>query len=527
MLSACGGIGEPFVEDAQKLQTEIRAAQDLLTKQQQQMEGLLASPVGKQLSPYARAENWQGRYQQLEKSLSALEQEYRLKIIPILDKNDSKDARRLSDMVARIRYRLRTPVKEMRYPLRRAELIRQTIENTQSLVSQRRQDYRKIVQLHQQASETAAKGGKDFPQKTQKIAKKLQVLTTLLDSSTRARDGMNQQVEKIASGQVDYARLTDQLLLIASNLEKIQLASEQFKKQIEQLYRSYSKILTDMRVDNYLHISLTLWDEYSDYATERSSKTRVKVDRAVRDFFEQQANTNRPFATLVNRRLRLSIPEKYWQALRLQVPRTGYTHGEFWVDKFSYKYYHKYVIVEDKQKKETGWVTVDEKFWWLHQKNLGLTLVEKPYGFFEDEAYTQPSPPFMSYIAEPRLDDGLVYGSNQYGRWQNDTSNGSAFWQFFAAYAILQQLLPGGKPYSYEDWVNYSRRDRDRPYYYGGRYGTYGSHTYNDSRYRNSGYARRNPDLRSPRGREALKRNSSIRGAGPAYRGRGPSAGGK
>jgi hypothetical protein len=147
-----------------------------------------------------------------------------------------------------------------------------------------------------------------------------------------------------------------------------------------------------------------------------------------------------------------------WSAL-------GILPKEAWVNRddtaeygftLSADYFHKYLVTENGQTQETDWQKVDETMFESHVDDLGMDIVAKPFGAFEDEKITNPTPAGLAFVGNP-----------QYGRWQTD-DRGTSFWAWYGAYRLFGDLLGArGQPYSYrrDEWETWSTRYRGQPYY--------------------------------------------------------------
>jgi hypothetical protein len=172
---------------------------------------------------------------------------------------------------------------------------------------------------------------------------------------------------------------------------------------------------------------------------------------------------------------------------------------------------HKYTLVKNGKKQETGWVEVDEEDYWEYVNYLGMEIVSKPYGVFEDEKIKEPSPPGMAFV-----------GNERYGEWRQDPATGRSFWHYYGLYSFF--MGGRGRYYYRDDWNTWRNGYRNRRPYYGGSvstgpiYGTGGSWVRTQGRYRNTDFVRRGGLKAAP---------PSIRGAGAARRGGGPGGGGK
>ncbi len=152
-----------------------------------------------------------------------------------------------------------------------------------------------------------------------------------------------------------------------------------------------------------------------------------------------------------------------------------------------------------------------EEDYFENQAYLGMEILSKPYGYFEDERVKEASPPGMAYV-----------GNKKYGEWRNDPGSGRSFWYYYGIYSFLNR---GPGHYYYRGgWSQWRTRYRNREPYFGGTaatgpvYGSYGRNVRTDRRYQNTAFA----------GRGGFRAQSpSVRGAGPARRGGGPGGKGK
>ena len=149
-------------------------------------------------------------------------------------------------------------------------------------------------------------------------------------------------------------------------------------------------------------------------------------------------------------------------------------------------------------------------FYEKHAEDLGMDLLAKPFGAYEDEVLEQAMPPGMAYV-----------GNEKYGRWEQDEA-GRRRWSWGNNF-LFYYLVFGGhrRHYYYHDgWSHWNRGYRGRAAYYGRSrdYGSYGTHTRNSARYRGSSFG-------SSGGFRTQDR--SVRRAGRGTRGGGPGGAGK
>jgi hypothetical protein len=529
-LSSCGGLPDEVIENAEKIPDSLKQSKELINKKQQDNQNYLTTGEGKFFAPYAKAENWQQFFINALLLQQKAEKINQNTIVPMIELNEDKDLLNVSSAIHMVnRHLADARVLAAKASLRK-EFLLSAKKNAPQLVKKAQNNLDKINTLLSTAQQHTQKPSIDYPAKKQDINTRYKTLDQLRDNSQKSLSLAEIELAKVASNKANYAILGDNVKNIDDTLKKLTTAVPKLKSKLDELYRSYSKTLVDMRVDYFVQLGRTSWDNYYDYPTEHTHIFTSKVDKAVATYFDSLGESAVASSRGVGN-LSVRIDSRMWAALKINPHKnwsSGDDEGEYWVSNVVYKYYHKYLMSENKKQTETGWQAVNESYFWQHEKDLGLTLLSKPYAMYEEEAIKSAAPPGMEYIAKPMMVNGKPTGKNQYGEWKQDSS-GLSFWQYYLAYSFLRNTIGGSsyRPYYYSDWNHYNSRDRSRGYYgSGSRYGTYGSSTYNNSRYNRSTYSRQNPGVKTATGRSKLQ-TASIRSSGPKNRSRGPSGGGK
>jgi hypothetical protein len=329
---------------------------------------------------------------------------------------------------------------------------------------------------------------------------------------------------KVASNDADYAIFADAAAEITHLLQQAQQGDSAFRQKTEQLYHSYSKTLIDMRIEGSIDVTRTSWNECgeSDFPPEHEY---VYSERKIDDAVIYDALASLPDDTVVaeyhgcffSDSVEVKIDQGAWDALRITDPKEGWPssgddYAEYTIEDDS-DFFHKYLIEEDGVMKETGWIKVEDQVYDDHDGDLGMTIVVKPYGMYEDEAIKQATPAGMA-----------VVGNSRYGEWKHDDASGRDFWSFYGRYRFYDDLLGPNRYYYRDDWEDWrTRSGNGRSAYYGrdpsrDTYGSGSAIIQSAPRYRDSNFARQ--------GGFRLA-NSSVRGAGPSTRGGGPGGGGK
>ncbi len=525
-LTACGGLPEEYVKQAESIATNFEANKKQIENKKNQNLNYLKSEKGQFLQPYAKQENWNKFFSIAQQTLNQAQQNYQKIITPLLEKNDEKDEVALRVAIIRINKLIVQSEKDAKQASLRADFLVKAKDNASQYAVTSKELITQIDVLLNSAQQFIEKPAIDYPAKAYDIEKRYQILDKLRKNAHQSLSTATIELEKLSSNDINYAIFADNVKNISDLHKQLNADVPALKNKLQELYRSYSKTLTDMRIDYFVQIGRTSWDNYYDYPTEHTQHFTSKVAKEVASYFDSLAEGKLAW-TNSSGSLRLYIDKRMWSALKI-VPHSSWSsgddEGEFWVNNVIFKYYHKYVITENQSQKEVDWQAVKEDYYWQNEKNLGLTIVSKPYGKYEDETIKKATPPGMEYIAKPIMVNGKPTGSNQYGEWRQNSS-GTSFWHYYIAYSFMRSMV--GNPYSYNNYNHYASRNSNTGYYgSNNRYGTYGSSTYNNSRYKNSTYSRQNPSVKTANGRKRLQ-TASVRSSGPKSRGRGPSGGGK
>jgi len=352
----------------------------------------------------------------------------------------------------------------------------------------------------------------DYPDKEADLTARFVPVRDLYNAS---RSGVAVALNEIGTSDPDYAVLGDSVQLVAENFGRIQEQDKGLRTKLAELGHSYSKMLTDMDLRNSVIVGRTSWNESADFPAEHNyAYDPREVDQATYDSIAQLPD-NQVLARFTSgffsgRSLRVGMDQAGWGALGIDPAESwpgGDNTAEYWLQDAPASYYHKYIITENGQRRETGWEPVTEQYFEANADNLGMDVVTKPYGMYEDEAINVASPPGIAYV-----------GNAKYGEWRQD-NDGNRFWSWFGPYLFFSTLLH--RPYYYNNWNGWRGGYYGQRPYYGpagdpNRYGTYSQNT--GTSYSNSTWARKG----------GLQRQSaSVRGAGPGSRGGGPGGRGK
>ena len=528
LLSGCG-ISERWKTESRVLKRELNNAEKKVLNEIKKYKEFKNSPQYKDVEKYAKKENWEKHFKDTSEFLK-VSKKLQLNIVKILENDDEDEQEKLK----KLNKSLKTNIDKIKilapYVFKRIDLIKETKRSIDFLQKQALRSFGKAEDLYIKTQEIFKKAKVDYPKKASNIAEKDKKISKLFLISKKEISVLRNELNKNIS-QRDYALYADTIESLIRNNQLIKFEHLASSKKIAELYQSYTKILTDIKVDNFIQITRSTWNEYAEYGSDSIYRyPQSKVSSKVYDYFytlkvDNIAGYNSNF--LANNRFTPNIDLNMWNALKLNSSIPSFDNrGVWWISKLTQRFYNKYTIIKNDKEEKTDWIEVNYLTYSNNQANLGMEILSKPYGYYEEEKITTASPAGMS-----------VVGNSKYGEWreQKSTSTGGSgglFWFFFPRYGYYNSY--GSSYYHQNDYRRYQDYRRRNSSYYGSnhQYGTWGSNTYSNNKYSSSHYAQSNAaDVRASRngkGAQQYKRSaSSIRGSGGSSRGRGPGGGGK
>lgn len=520
LVTACGLPGD-LKKEAKEKPGLIESTADVVAKQKSKYLQFTKTDRFEFYRIYAGRENWAQKFTEAEKKLELARHSVEKGRVAFLLKDNKKaKAGKMSVELAKVDRMIRSAMNLSRAPtLRMAEIDRIKKEAPQRVQTARASMDKINLLIKKLEEDFIPKARKDYPKRAADILKRYTPVKNLQQEAVSGLDMAEVNLIRHEAGQsADYAILGEKTSLVNANYDKLKAGDVAYRKDVGQLYLSYSKVLRDMKIDYYVTIGRSSWDEGSDFWIEHNYVyPPSRVEQKVFDYFAKLKPNAVParYSKSWGGSYKKYVAPDYWNALKIQPtrnwPSRADNEAEFWIEDTTAKAYHKYTLVKDGKQQQTGWVSIDEEDYWDYYDYLGMEIVSKPYGFFEDEKITEASPPGMAYV-----------GDSRYGEWRTDTSTGRSFWHYYGIYAFLNR--GPGHYYYRNDWNTWRNRYRNKEPYYGGSagsgplYGTSGTFVRTNSQYKGTNFARTG-GLRTSA--------ASVRGAGPAARGGGPGGRGK
>lgn len=532
-LSGCSGLPDLLMHEFKLMPKRMTDNEALIKTKKEAFDNLSSHSEWKFFSPYLDAEKWVDKFSVANDELSKAKKLYDTQIEPMADRNEPEETQAFTALIEKFNNHIYASSGAANYADKRIDFLVTTRNTADEKYKKASKQYGNNLSLQRLFTSKINAAAKKYPNKKDDLKIRVSGIDTLVKESSDSYKTLKTEYHKNTS--TNYAYFGDAAVALDKTTHKVAKYENEHSVKVDELDRSYVKVLADQRVDYYVVIGRATWCEGEFCGSGSEARyPDVKVDAKIFEYFDTLtlssiAKYRRSWGG--SDKFTLNIPQDKWNALRLNYKSgksNSHDYGEYWVDKTYSKTYHKYIEIVNDKMTEKDWQPVSEDYFWSRYENLGMAILTKPYGYYEEDSLKDAQPVGMATVAKPVVRNGVATGSNQYGEWRR--SNGNSFWYYYGAYRLFGALA-GPRRYSYNDWNSYSGRRSGSAYY--GRnndYGTYGSSTYSNSRYRNSSYATRNPgEVRSAAsGKSRSSRsNPSVRGAGSSSRSRGPSGGGK
>lgn len=522
LVSGCGpGLPKDLKKKADAVPDIIETYGSRVDKNRDRYKALAGSPQFKAFEVYASREDWPGHFTRADADLARAKDLFDKELGPLVKQNRPEDAPRVKQQMARIQEILTGAQRQSALPVQRYALLKESMENAESLQQQAAADAKAVIRITDRLqTDTLARTLADFPDLAPDINARFAPAAALAEQSRAHLDTASREYDRHRTGSgADYAAFAESVAALSANHDRAKTLETQLKKQTQELYTSYTKILKDMKAEYFVTVKRESWNENSNLYDPRYAVFERRVspgtyDTLIREDLDTIAAITAGF---MGSRLSTTVSDSIWKELAVnptaQWPGRGHNAASFWVEDAKAVYFHKYILEKNGETTETDWEQVDEDMYFANLEFLGMAILSKPYGVFEKDRITQPSPPGMAYVGNPR-----------YGEWQEDGS-GDRFWSWYGRYAFFSSLFffPPSY-YSYNAWHGWNSSYRNRQPYFGKtsdgfqKYGTSGTVVKKSPTFQNTTFAK-SGGFKS--------QTASVRGAGAGLRGGGPKGKGK
>jgi hypothetical protein len=518
-LSGCGGgLPDAIKDDAKAVAQSLEKTGKHIKDQQDKFKSLASSAGFKPMTGYAEKENWAQAFDQARTTLSRAQGLYDTELKPLLKENNPEKAVAVQVQINRIKKVIQEARVKAQAPFDRMDRIRTAMKDTRNIYTRTGTGAKKILTgIRTLEAGPVSEALEKFPDSASQINARVAPLTKMGQNTTTNLAVVEKEYKTHkSSGNTNYAAFITAADTIAEDQKTFATAGPELEKDLDLLYQSYTKVLQDMKVDHYVIVKRESWDDRIDYYDPGIVTFERFVTPAT---YQEIVKINQEsIADLAPGYGRVSFKNNIgnvWTALSINPtenwPNRSHNAATFWIEDTREVYFHKYLMENNGETKETDWVKVNPSFFDQNVNNLGMAILSKPYGVFEPDP--QAAPPGMAYVGNP-----------EYGEWKKD-ENGESFWGWYGRYAFFSSLFffPPSY-YHYGTWNRWNTGYRYKKPYYGKTktggytYGTRGTKIKRSPRYQNSTFAKTGGLKSVP---------ASVRGGSSSLRGGGPKGKGK
>lgn len=522
LITGCGGLPSDLKKACKNVLSRIETGKKLIDKNNEAYKEYIENNVPIKLKPALINESLETAFKEASEELDQAEKLYTTNLKPLLEQNKQELAARVLAELKSINTIILDAENQSKYPLERVKHLKNVFVNIDNIhktaLSQSENIGKTVMELEKNLLDQAKN---DFPEKAEKIDTRFNPIILLGSQSEIATKEMeNEYRNHKNNNQTDYTIFADSAALLDNNSSQIQELKKEFSKEIESLSKSYTKILKDMKPIHSVVVNRESWNNSQDFNTPQTVSFSRQISPEVFEFIEN--NKIETIAEIypgwTDLKMKNHIGDT-WDKLKINPAENwpqkyGHDSASFWFDSWDTKYFHQYTIVEDGEEHDTDWEQVSEDVYEDNLEYLGMAILTKPFGMFEDESDKNAAPPGMAFVGNPK-----------YGKWEKDSS-GDSFWSWYGKYALFSHLLFYSTmgPVRYSSWNGYNSSYRGRQPYFGktdqgsAKYGTNGAYTKSSPSFRKTTFSQMG----------GFKRGTpSVRGAGSSVRGGGPNTKGK
>ena len=518
-LTGCGqGLSDAAKTQAKSVKQDLKSTQAFIDSQKKKYDRLSASPQFSAMAEYAAKEKWDMAFANAGATLIRAQKVYDKGLKVTLKQNKPEGEAQALVQIKQVNSVIREAKDQAISPFKRASRIKAAMTGAEAMEKSALASADTIVSKVQRLAQgPVVKAKETFPDSEAKIRARFAPFSKMADDTTANTDIVKSQYQAHTQGNANYAAFVTAADAIEQAKKTLSKDGPIFEKDLDQLYRSYTKILEDMKVDYYVNIHRESWDGRSDYYNPGIFVYTAQVSPAIfqvlTEFNPESIADLSPGFNGMNLRVTRGL-ESAFKALNLDLvaswPDSRHNAATFYLESTQLKYFHKYLKEDNGETLETDWEAVNASFYEQNLDNLGMAILSKPYGEFEPDP--QAAPPGMAYVGNPK-----------YGEWKKNES-GSSFWSWYGRYAFFSSLFffPPHH-YSYGSWNRWNTGYRyQKPYYgqtnTGNTFGSRGTRMKQSPRYQNSTFSKTGGFKTA---------SASVRGGASGLRGGGPKSKGK
>ncbi|MCK4707039.1 MAG: hypothetical protein KAU21_00345, partial [Gammaproteobacteria bacterium] len=353
-------------------------------------------------------ENWKDSFSKANKALDAAKELYQSQIVPMMDRDDPEEDIAARILIKKFEYQILQSRIAALYPEQRIDFLVNVRDTVPSINEKSERELTQLIKVQKTLIKRAIKTAADYANKKDDISKKINELNVIAEKGLVSKRHVSEQFRK-DKYNIDYAIFGDEAVNLTKSLAEITEYQKKINAKFDELYRSYTKILADQRIEYFIIIGRATWCE-GEYCGNGTTKhyPPVMVDEKMFEYFDGlKTDVIAKMSTSWGReKFTINISNAAWNALRIDKRWNGSRgddYAEYWVERTYASTYHRYIEVVNDRMTKGQWVRVKEDDFWKQYSNLGMAILTKPYGYYEEDALKDAQPVGMATIAKPEL----------------------------------------------------------------------------------------------------------------------------
>ncbi len=531
-LAACGGLSSETEARAGKVKASFASLLKLVESERATFVNLEKDKAAWAFfEPYATREGWAASFDAAEADVKGLQKRFDTDVQPLLSADREEDEAKLAELLTALEANYKPAEESIKAVKSRMTLLKTGFEKAPEWIEAARQHMESIDAAATALRPVIAKTKKDFADRANDIDTRFAPLSKLVaDANAQLALAEAEFVKHESGSEADYAVFADAVAFLETNAATFATLDTEYREDLESLYKDFTLVLRDMKVEYAVTIGRSSWDSASDWDTTKDHLyAPVNISAADYEYLSglgagEGAGGQGYLASYIyswgSWSVKSYIDAGIWKRLGLDVgvawPDNSHDESMFYIEDLEPVYYHKYAEISGTDVIEGDWEEVDEADYGARIDDFGMALETKPLGKFDDEAVTEATPVGIDMV-----------GDTRYGEWRQDSS-GNSFWHYYGQYAFFNNLFADNRYYR-SDYDDY-RRWRNERGSSGAVYGWYGSnrnaptwgssgaYTTTTDSYKSSPFAANGG---------AKSASPSLRSAGETARTRGPGEAGK
>ena len=355
-LTGCGqGLSDGTKTQAKAVKQDLGSTRDFIEAQKKKYAGLSTSPDFSVMSEYAEREKWATAFANAGATLARAQDVYDKGLNVTIKQNKPEGEAQALAQIRQVNSIIREAQNQAKAPFERVSRITAAMTGTQAMERSALDSADTILSKVEHLEQgPVAKAKEQFPASEAKITARFAPFVKMADDTKINTDIVKAQYKVHTEGRADYAAFVTAADAIEGAKVTLSRDAPKFEKNLDQLYRSYSKILEDMKVDYFVNIYRESWDERSDSYTPRIFAYSVQVSPAVFQALTQSEAESiadlKPGVNGMNIRVAPGL-ESAFKALNLDLragwPDSRHNAATFYLDSTQLKYFHKYLKEEN------------------------------------------------------------------------------------------------------------------------------------------------------------------------------------